>query len=75
MHIMETLIDLFELHGHALPPIETYRHATTSSTPAPRVRRESADLDVDVEDPDARIPVPGLSSERWQRARLWSSED
>ncbi len=67
---METLIDLFELHGNALPPIETYRAAASA-----RVRRESADLDVDVEDPDARIPVPGLSSERWQRARLWSSED
>lgn len=74
---METLIDLFELHGHALPSIESYRHAAPSSGGAtpPRVRRESADLDVDVEDPDARIPVPGLSSERWQRARLWSSED
>ena len=72
---METLIDLFELHGNALPPIDAYRHAATSGPPAPRARRESAELDVDLEDPDARIPVPGLSSERWQRTRLWSSED
>jgi hypothetical protein len=62
---METLIDMFEL---AEPVIETYR-------PGYATPRESVDLEVDFEDPTARIPVPGRSSERLIRARLWGTED
>jgi hypothetical protein len=58
---METLIDLFELQHR--PAIETYRS---------RAHRVEALVDEAV---TAHLARADRDSARWNRARLWSSED
>ncbi len=78
---METLIDLFELHGRA-PAIEIYRAGAAplvaasdaysgGSSPADG----SVDFDVDLQEDDVKRASLGFASDRSYRARLWSSED
>jgi hypothetical protein len=65
---MDALFHLYEL---PVPVVETYRIRQISP-------RMSIDIEVDYEDGEpgsARVPDPSPSSDRWHRARCWSSED